>query len=137
MLKGDTSQIVITDTAGAPAKKSTIPRKATFRSAVLPGWGQAYNHEYWKIPIVYGALAVPATLYVYNNTYYKRMKFAYEAVYAATLPTVKDSSMLRDVSSTVKTKAVIISACLPISLTAILLKETKITASLVFHFVGC
>ncbi len=63
------------------------PRKATFRSAVIPGWGQAYNREYWKIPIVYGALAIPVSLYIYNNNYYKKTKFAYSAVYAATLET--------------------------------------------------
>src|SRR3982751_3065886 len=53
------------------------PRKATFRSAVIPGWGQAYNREYWKIPIVYGALAIPVSLYIYNNSYYQMTKFAY------------------------------------------------------------
>lgn len=55
-----------------------IPRKATLRSAIIPGWGQAYNHQYWKIPIVYAALAVPASLFVYNNKWYQRTKDAYD-----------------------------------------------------------
>ena len=41
------------------------PSKATFYSAVLPGLGQAYNKKYWKIPIVYGALATG--IYFYNQ----------------------------------------------------------------------
>jgi Family of unknown function (DUF5683) len=56
-----------------------IPRIATRRSAIIPGWGQAYNKEYWKIPIVYGILAIPITLYFYNDAYYKKTKFAFEA----------------------------------------------------------
>lgn len=59
-------------------KKKHDPHKATIRSAILPGWGQAYNRQYWKIPIVYGALAVPASLFVYNNTWYQRTKEAYD-----------------------------------------------------------
>ncbi len=58
-------------------KKHHDPHKATLRSAIIPGWGQAYNREYWKIPIVYGALAVPASLFVYNNNWYQRTKNAY------------------------------------------------------------
>lgn len=65
------------------AKKDTLkkhnPRIATRRSAILPGWGQAYNKEYWKIPIVYGIIAIPTVLYFYNDSYYKKTKFAYEA----------------------------------------------------------
>lgn len=80
-LKGDTVKKVISDTTKAIAKPKHDPKKATFRSAVLPGWGQAYNREYWKLPIVYGALAIPASLYVYNNNYYRWAKFAYQAVY--------------------------------------------------------
>ena len=30
-----------------------IPRKATFRSLMLPGMGQAYNRQYYKIPFIY------------------------------------------------------------------------------------
>ena len=65
------------------AKKNSVtkakhdPRKATIRSAIIPGWGQAYNHEYWKIPIVYGALSIPAITFVYNNNWYRRTRDAY------------------------------------------------------------
>jgi hypothetical protein len=54
------------------------PRKATLRSALIPGWGQAYNKERWKIPIVYAALSVPAGFFIYNQTWYKRTKKAFE-----------------------------------------------------------
>ncbi len=30
------------------------PQKAAMYSAVLPGLGQAYNKDYWKIPVIYG-----------------------------------------------------------------------------------
>jgi hypothetical protein len=55
------------------------PKKATNRSALIPGWGQAYNKQYWKIPLVYGVLSVPVITYVYNNDMYAKTKFAYEA----------------------------------------------------------
>ncbi len=102
-LKSDTIRKAA-DTTKVLTKKKHDPRKATFRSAVLPGWGQIYNHEYWKLPIVYGALAIPASLYFYNNSYYKKMKFGYEAVYAATVPVKKDSSLLPKISPKVKRK---------------------------------
>ncbi len=62
------------------AKKKHDPAKATRRSAIIPGWGQAYNHQYWKIPIVYGVLAIPASTFVYNNKWYKKTRDAYEIV---------------------------------------------------------
>ena len=61
-------------------KKKHDPAKATRRSAIIPGWGQAYNHQYWKIPIVYGVLAIPASTFIYNNKWYKKTKDAYEIV---------------------------------------------------------
>ncbi|MEP7318810.1 MAG: DUF5683 domain-containing protein [Panacibacter sp.] len=74
---------IITDTTAVKdtvVKKKHDPNKATLRSAVLPGWGQAYNREYWKIPIVAGALAVPAATFVYNNKWYKKTRDAYNIV---------------------------------------------------------
>lgn len=69
--------------AASNTKRDSVPkhdpRKATLRSALIPGWGQAYNKEYWKIPIVYGIISIPTVLYFYNNSYYKKTKFAYEA----------------------------------------------------------
>jgi Family of unknown function (DUF5683) len=59
------------------------PRKATIRSAIIPGWGQAYNKQYWKIPIVYGALGTTAAVFVYNIQNYRELRFAYAARYTA------------------------------------------------------
>jgi hypothetical protein len=85
--KDSVSKDTVPVQAPAPAvKKEPLkkhePRIATRRSAILPGWGQAYNKEYWKIPLVYGVLAIPTALFFYNNSYYKKTKFAYEARYA-------------------------------------------------------
>ncbi len=56
--------------------KKYNPKVATFRSAVLPGWGQAYNKKYWKIPIIYAALGITAGIFRYNLKTYKILKQA-------------------------------------------------------------
>jgi hypothetical protein len=56
--------------------KKFNPKTATFRSAVLPGWGQAYNKKYWKIPIVYGALGITAYTFFNNLKTYKLLRQA-------------------------------------------------------------
>src|SRR5580704_14932336 len=52
------------------AKKKHDPHKATIRSAIIPGWGQIYNHKYWKLPIVYAAVGIPAYAFFYNRSQY-------------------------------------------------------------------
>lgn len=83
------------DTVIAQAKDTVVPRKvdstffnhsprtATIRSAIIPGWGQAYNRQYWKIPIVYAALGTTAGIFVYNLENYRDFRFAYKAKYEA------------------------------------------------------
>ncbi len=70
---------IATDSTQLITVKRHIPKIATQRSAILPGWGQAYNKQYWKIPLVYGVLAIPAATYQYNADLYSKAKFAYEA----------------------------------------------------------
>lgn len=53
------------------------PGKATLYSALLPGLGQIYNGDYWKLPIYYGLMAGSAHFMVQNNTNYRRYKRIY------------------------------------------------------------
>jgi hypothetical protein len=74
---------VIRDTVGKEvmkidtlAKKKFIPRKATIRSAILPGWGQVYNKKYWKLPLVYAAVGIPVYAFLYNRSWYVKTRDA-------------------------------------------------------------
>jgi hypothetical protein len=53
------------------------PKKAGLYSAIIPGLGQAYNRQYWKIPIVYGGLAIAGYFIHENLTQYHRYRRAY------------------------------------------------------------
>jgi hypothetical protein len=68
------------------------PRKAAIRSAIIPGWGQAYNKKYWKIPIIYAALGITGYIFVDNLKTYKGLRFAYAAKYKASLPPYDSTS---------------------------------------------
>jgi hypothetical protein len=84
------SAIIKSDTV---VKLKFRPQVATRRAAVLPGWGQATNKEYWKIPLVYGVLAIPGALYFYNDSWYNKTKYAYEAKFKAQAPTLDSSGL--------------------------------------------
>ncbi|HEX4850356.1 MAG TPA: DUF5683 domain-containing protein [Puia sp.] len=58
------------------AKKKHDPHKATIYSAILPGAGQVYNKKYWKVPIVYAAIGIPAYTYFYNKSWYNKCQYA-------------------------------------------------------------
>lgn len=53
------------------------PRKAALYSAVLPGLGQAYNHQYIKIPLMYAGLGVAAGIFIFNFNHYRTYRDAY------------------------------------------------------------
>jgi hypothetical protein len=46
------------------------PHTAIMHSLLIPGWGQAYNHRWWKVPVIYGALGALGYYIIWNNTQY-------------------------------------------------------------------
>ena len=54
--------------------KEPHPGRATLYSALLPGLGQIYNGEYFKVPIYWGCLLGAAHFWVNNNPNYVRYK---------------------------------------------------------------
>jgi hypothetical protein len=50
------------------------PRKAAIYSALLPGFGQAYNKSWWKIPIIYGSIGCFAYLTDFNQKKYSYIR---------------------------------------------------------------
>ncbi|UCJ05326.1 hypothetical protein KTO58_16680 [Chitinophaga pendula] len=78
------------------------PRKAAFYSAVLPGLGQYYNKQYWKIPLVYAALGTTTGFFIYNFQQYKEFRDAYRIRIAGNV-NVKDKYIDLYRTSTLKT----------------------------------
>jgi len=54
------------------------PAKAAFYSAVLPGLGQVFNKQYWKVPVIYAGLGAGVAIYSYNHKEYNRFRDAYK-----------------------------------------------------------
>lgn len=60
-------------------KGKIIPAKASWYSTFVPGLGQAYNGDYWKIPVIYAGFSFLGYWYDLNQMQYKRYRTAYNA----------------------------------------------------------
>lgn len=54
-------------------------KRAGLFSALVPGFGQIYNRQYWKAPIVYALMGTTTYMAVTKNTEYQRYRKAYIA----------------------------------------------------------
>lgn len=52
-------------------------KKAAIKSAIIPGWGQIYNKQYWKIPIIYAGFGTLAYFINFNQKKYSKYRNAY------------------------------------------------------------
>lgn len=59
-----------------PIGKAHSPKRATAYSAILPGLGQVYNRQAWKVPVIYALGG--ATAYVAVSNYRNAVKFKNE-----------------------------------------------------------
>lgn len=76
--------LTIADTVAVVKKDSSVkkkfepdPKRAGLFSALVPGLGQCYNRQYWKMPIVYAAMGTTIYLVVKRNNEYQRYRKAY------------------------------------------------------------
>ena len=63
---------------GLEDTRTPDPGKAAVYSALLPGLGQAYNGDWWHIPIWYSGLAVCGYTIHLNSIQYKRYHYIYK-----------------------------------------------------------
>jgi len=74
-----TDTILPADTTKAKGNKHTA-MKAVWRSAVLPGLGQAYNKKYWKIPIIYAGFGGLAYALYFTSKNFNEARTVYRAL---------------------------------------------------------
>lgn len=72
LIEGDDKTSVFTFNTQYP-----IPKRAAFYSALLPGLGQAYNKQYWKLGLVAGGLAAAGYFVQTNGAQYNKFRKAY------------------------------------------------------------
>ena len=66
-----------TSTAVEVQTDPRTPRGALWRAAAVPGWGQLYNRQYWKMPLVYAGLGGLTATTLAVNQKYLRYRHAY------------------------------------------------------------
>lgn len=52
--------------------------RVCWATAILPGYGQIYNKQYWKLPILYGTMAAGIGLYIHETNQYRPLKKLYD-----------------------------------------------------------
>ena len=60
--------------------KEVLPARALLYSALLPGLGQIYNGDYWKLPIIYGGFIACAFFISSNSTQFQRFSYIYREI---------------------------------------------------------
>lgn len=74
-IKTENAQISSSDSLPQAFLKS--PQGTALKSALIPGWGQVSNRQWWKTPIIYAGLATSVYFISVNNKDFQRFRTAY------------------------------------------------------------
>ncbi len=74
---GQTQVVADTSARLKTVKWQPNAKKAGLYAALIPGLGQIYNRQYWKLPIVYGGLGAAGYFVYRNSTDYTKLRKAY------------------------------------------------------------
>lgn len=96
-------QLTSEDVLKAEGYNPLTPATAAFYSAIVPGLGQVYNKQVWKLPFVYGAMATSMYYFTTNNDAYKRYRTAYKLREAG----YQDEFTLDDGTTTIATAGLV------------------------------
>ncbi len=82
LVEDDSTSLDNPDTVRITAKQEAqihkiIPKQATIRSLILPGLGQAYNRQYYKIPFIYAGFGVMGYLFIKYRALAKEAEIGY------------------------------------------------------------
>lgn len=73
-------------------RRDTVPnpKSVLMQSLILPGWGQITNKQWWKVPIIYTALAGVGYYVYWLNGEYQDYRAAYYNSFASSNPDYTD-----------------------------------------------
>ena len=70
-------------------------RKVSMLSAVMPGFGQIYNKQYWKLPVLYSTLGASIGMWVHQSNMYKPLKTQFDAITDQSLIRTEELNLLQ------------------------------------------
>ncbi len=74
---------------------STSLSRMCWTAMVLPGYGQIYNKQYWKLPIFYGTLGASIALFAKENKKYQPLKDQYDEMSYGSLSRTDEMNALQ------------------------------------------
>jgi len=94
--KSDSTTVQPKNNSSENSYMTKSPSEALWKS-VIPGWGQYYNEEYWKAPILFGAaVGLGGLIYYYNSEFQNYSSQLDEATKAGTKIRIESPDDLSD-----------------------------------------
>ncbi len=69
--------------------------KVCWTSAVLPGYGQIYNKQYWKLPVLYSTLGASLGLAIHEGSKYRPLKRQYDLMMTESMSRTEELNALQ------------------------------------------